>query len=330
MSDLLTTLAVKNGGYFTTAQAHDCGYTARDLQRAVHTGVIRRLRRGTYAFAASWDSLSIEQRHTVLLKAVVAGMPGTVAASGVSACALHNLSLWGHDLSKVHIVRLDGGAGRREAGVVHHHGVVDETALEIVDGVPCVPIDQAMCEAAIDVSVEAGLVLFDSGLNRKVVTDDQLSRRATDMTRCPGTRKVRFGLMLADGRAQSPGETRNRYLYYRYHLPAPDLQVSIYDSHSGLLIGITDFGWELYHHLGEFDGLIKYRRMIEGDDREPEQVVIDEKKREEALCDEGNGMTRTIWSELDPRVSEATARRTWQGLERSRKRFTRNRTIIAL
>nr|BFF15511.1 hypothetical protein GCM10025699_68140 [Microbacterium flavescens] len=48
-------------------------------------------------------------------------------------------------------------------------------------------------------------------------------------------------------------------------------------------MGIVDFWWPEFGVVGEFDGEVKYRTadMLRG--RTPEQVVIDEKRREDAL-----------------------------------------------
>lgn len=328
MADLLNTLAAANGGYFLTAQAYDCGYTRRDLHHAIGDGVIRRIRRGMYAFAETWDPLGRESRHVVVLKSIVHASNGTVVASSLSACALRGFSLWGHDLSAVHVVRLDKGASRREAGVVHHRAAISDEDIETVDGVPSVRTDRAVCEAGTLVTLESGLVLYDSALRLGSVNEEQLDRRASMMRYSPRSRKVRFGLRLADGRAESPGETRNRFLFYRFRIPAPELQYTVYAS-NGRLIGVTDFAWPLYCHLGEFDGLMKYQRGLNGG-QDPAQVVIDEKTREDALRAEHLGMTRTIWRELAPPIDERTAYRTMSDLERSYRLYAHARVTIPL
>ena len=35
----------------------------------------------------------------------------------------------------------------------------------------------------------------------------------------------------------------------------------------GYLIGISDFYWEDFRHLGEFDGKIKYQKLLRAGDR---------------------------------------------------------------
>jgi hypothetical protein len=64
-----------------------------------------------------------------------------VALTGPSAAAAHGLVLHDLDLSKVHVVRLDRGSPRREAGIVHHT-VGDDLAEQIAcrDELPVVDV----------------------------------------------------------------------------------------------------------------------------------------------------------------------------------------------
>ena len=49
--------------------------------------------------------------------------------------------------------------------------------------------------------------------------------------------------------------------------------------------------------LGEFDGQVKYGRLLRPG-QAPGDAVFDEKRREDALRDEGWGMIRWVWDEL--------------------------------
>ena len=101
---------------------------------------------------------------------------------------------------------------------------------------------------------------------------------------------------FADGRSESAGESHSRVMLHRIGLPPSTLQLSVVDS-SGRLVGRCDFGWEEQRTLGEFDGLVKYGRLLK-----PGQTVADvvyaEKLREDALRAERWGMVRWIWSDL--------------------------------
>ena len=110
-------------------------------------------------------------------------------------------------------------------------------------------------------------------------------------TRRPG-RVVAF----ADGRAESVGETRSRLAIHRAGLPAPALQHEVRHA-GGRRLGRTDFCWEEFATVGEFDGRVKYGRLLRPG-QEPGDVVFAEKVREDAMRAEGLGMVRWTWPEL--------------------------------
>jgi hypothetical protein len=65
----------------------------------------------------------------------------------------------------------------------------------------------------------------------------------------------------------------------------------------GLLVARTDFGWEEHRLVGEFDGRVKYGRLLRPG-QDPGDVVIEEKRREDAVRDEGWRMVRWVWADL--------------------------------
>ncbi len=90
------------------------------------------------------------------------------------------------------------------------------------------------------------------------------------------------------------------------HLPEPELQFHVYDE-LGNLVGITDFAWPRYRLLGEFDGKIKYGRLLKPG-QSPGEVVTDEKNREDRLREvTGWSMIRFTWSDLHVRAVRPSA-----------------------
>ncbi len=65
----------------------------------------------------------------------------------------------------------------------------------------------------------------------------------------------------------------------------------------------SDFRWPSIRLAGEFDGHLKYRAGEARGGRSVEQVVIEEKEREDAVRATGDGMLRSVWGDLrDPRL----------------------------
>ena len=81
----------------------------------------------------------------------------------------------------------------------------------------------------------------------------------------------------------------------------------------GRLVGWVDFGWERQRVVGEFDGQVEYGRLLRPG-QSPGDVVFEEKRREDELRDEGWGVVRWTWGDLDvparvgDRVGRALAR----------------------
>lgn len=219
---------------------------------------------------------------------------------------------------------MDHGRGRHEAGVFHHLGAIDDADIEEVDGLLVAKAARSVWETACIASTEAGLVTADSALHLGIVTREQLDDIGAQFDHWQGSRSARLTLRLTDARAGSPGESRTRHLFMRLGLPRPELQFTVATSR-GVLIGYTDFAWPEYRHVAEFDGKIKYDGSLGTTGK---QALFDEKKREDAIRGQSLGMSRVVWSQLDPPIDARTAHRVRADMEQSRKLYTRNRTII--
>lgn len=163
----------------------------------------------------------------------------------------------------------------------HHVGIVLESDVLMVVGLPVVAPARAVIEASMLLSLEAALVSADSALNRQTCTPDQLRRMFARLNHWPGSQRIHVVLHHMDGRAESPGETRSRFMFWRQGLPVPELQFHVYDE-GGELVAITDFAWHEQKVFGEFDGQVKYGRLLrEGE--EPGDAVFREKRREDLV-----------------------------------------------
>jgi hypothetical protein len=140
--------------------------------------------------------------------------------------------------------------------------------------------------------------MADSALHKSILQPEDLERTRRELERWPGMRSAQLVVRLADGRAESPGESRVRYICWEQGLPRPDLQVKIRDTH-GNVVAVSDFGWEKHQLLGEFDGRVKYGRLLKPGE-EPGDAVIKEKEREDLVRElTGFGMIRYMWDHLD-------------------------------
>lgn len=97
--------------------------------------------------------------------------------------------------------------------------------------------------------------------------------------------------------AMSPGESRSRVAMARHGVAPPVLQSEV-RSPGGVVLGTADFGWPDHVWAGEFDGLVKHGRLLRPG-QQPADVVIAEKRREDAMRTALRGLTRWTWDEID-------------------------------
>lgn len=322
MLTALDPIITANGGYFRRSDVINLGYTDRDLQQARRTNQVVRLRHGSYAVATTYAGASPREKHLILAAAVVGSQRAPVALTGPSAALLHGHAVWGHDLRQVHLIRLDGASGRREAGVVHHRMTTDIVdALCSVDGVVAVNPARALWEVAVLSDLEGAVITADSALHADPAMVPDLRRFAESFAHRPGSRTARLALTLADPATESPGESMVRVKCYLSGIPCPVVQYVVRGA-DGRVLGRSDFGWPQYRHLGEFDGKIKYAALLKpGEDAS--DVVFREKQREDALRAEGYGMSRWTWADLDASRVATTMSRLRDDLERSRRLYLR-------
>lgn len=310
-------------GYITRPEILDSGYDDRDIREARALGLLTRIGAGLYALSTTYAPLTPEAKHLVRCRAVVHRLGDGVVLTHQSAALMHGLPVWGLDLDEVQLTRRDGKRGRHEAGVHHHIGRIDDSQITEVDGVLTAAPARSVWEVACAGSSESGLVTADGALHQQRVSHESLHEIAGHFANWQGSRSARLALSLADGRSESPGESRSRHLFWRFDIPSPDLQFRV-AGRDGRIIARTDFAWELYRHLAEFDGRIKYDGTFADAGF---ATVFGEKRREDMIRAESWGLSRLIWAHLDAKVEAATAHRVMADLERSRSAY--GRTIIA-
>jgi hypothetical protein len=104
---------------------------------------------------------------------------------------------------------------------------------------------------------------------------------------------------FAETQAESPLESVSRVNMRAIGVPRPELQRSYSDAAG--VIGAVDFAWEEFGLLGEADGDVKYLQARFRGDRTADQVVLDEKIREDRLRALSRRMARWRWATaIDP------------------------------
>lgn len=297
-------------GFFTRREALGAGLSDKDLTRMVRARSIVRFRRGFYAFADEWAAADVVARHRVRSVAVLRSLGPAVALSHASGVVAHGIDAWHLDLTKVHVTRLDGGQGRIEGDVVHHEGrALDAEILETDGGLVLVPV-RCVMEAASRHDDETSLCLLDSGLRSGLFGVPAMLECHAQLIQWPFMRHLQIPVRMADGRSGSVGESRGRWLFWRLGFPAPQLQWEVRDD-EGELIGTCDWAWPERRLLGEFDGAIKYGRLLKPG-QDAGDAVFDEKRREDLLRERTQfSMVRFVWRDYDHPLAVANRLSRW-------------------
>jgi hypothetical protein len=270
------------------------GWSDDELSRLVRSGELARLRRGAYVDRTLPDDVA--DRHRLLVTATLAGLRRPAVVSHQSAAVLLGMPLWGVPLDRVHITRRPRAANDTGRLLRCHVARLRDDEVVDVEGVPVTGPVRTALDLARSLPHEAAVVALDAALRRKALDHDVLRSRLLDIAGTPGSRSAARAVAFADGRSESVGESRSRVVLCRWKLPPSALQFEIGDGKGGLLAR-TDFAWEEHRLVGEFDGRVKYGRLLRpGED--PGDAVFREKVREDAIRDEGWGVVRWTWSDL--------------------------------
>ena len=116
------------------------------------------------------------------------------------------------------------------------------------------------------------------------------------MERWPGVRRARRAVAFLDPRSESPGESVSRVRFVYEGLPVPELQQDIRGP-DGEVVARVDFFWRAQRTIGEFDGKVKYGRLL-APGQSAGDVIYAEKVREDLLRDLGWQVVRWLWADL--------------------------------
>ena len=282
------------------------GYTDQQIRGLVKSGVLHRVRRGAYVSSELWNDCSREDQHRIRCRAVlVAGHP-LMVLTHVSAALERGVPVWGIPLDEVHTTRTDAKSSRREAGVVHHVGILEEEDVEVINGVRVSKAARTAIEVSATSTLEASLVVANGMLHLGLMTEEGLCAEAHRLRYWPETLGKHVLLHLVDKRMGSVAESRTDHFFWSQHLPRPEPQVEVRDEFNDL-IGIVDFLWRELGVFLEFDGKIKYAQYKRPGES-LDEYLRREKLREESICQvTGWVCIRISWADLERPA--ATARR---------------------
>jgi hypothetical protein len=288
------------------AVAH--GIDDNALRRLVKGQLLVRIRQGAYAVKTVWDAADQRDRHLMLCDAVQRLYDDMVCLSHVSALTKQNGPTWGLDLTAVHLTHFNGG-GRQLARVWHHTGVCRVGDVTRLEGHWLTSPTRTVLDTAAMVPPEVGVVIASDFMHRGLTSMPEIVQMYDSRGMWPGSLGVNVVLHLADQRFESVAEARCAHMFWGQGLPAPVPQWRIHLP-DGTLFARVDFAWPEHRVLCEFDGRIKYTRLLRPGES-IEDAVLREKRREELILElTGWRIIRLTWDDLaHPERTAARIRR---------------------
>lgn len=126
---------------------------------------------------------------------------------------------------------------------------------------PVTALARTVIDLARSLPFAEAVAIADAALHRHLVTREELLAALARAVRRPGTSAAARVVAFADPGGMSVGESRSRVALRDAGIPAPVLQWTVV-TRGGVGLGDVDFGWPQWRTVGEFDGKIKYGRLV--------------------------------------------------------------------
>jgi predicted transcriptional regulator of viral defense system len=287
----LSALAAGRLGVFISQEALRVGYTVEQIRAELGSRRWTRLRKGVYIGTPDLAAADDRDRHLIDCVAVLLSLgPGPVL-SHTSAARLHGLIVPRRHLQDV---RLTSDEWRRGRGYRVAQATMSADEVEPWLAFGAMSVSRTLVDCAREWSLTDGVVAIDEALHEEKTTRDELVRAVLAGAHRPGIAVAARALGLADGRAESPLETRGRLALLASGLPRPELQVEIYDEAG--FIGRADGWYEEAAVAIEFDGQVKYTDPRYASS--PAEVLWKEKRREDRMRGVGIRFVRVANEDL--------------------------------
>ena len=297
MIELLLIAEARGDGLIFTRDLRELGATSEQIDRAIRLQQLVRLRRGVYVRLSVDGDRRRDETHRLLVRGTSALSHGIVV-SHLSAAAMHRLPLIGGWPGRVHISTPARTGGGSSAGTIAHRSGPPPETIEI-DGVIVTSLARTLVDVAATCSFLVGVTMIDHALRTTPVRRGELFEELDFVAPTRGSTRARSSVEFGDGRSGSAGESLCRVRAFELGFHRPELQTRVATRHGNHDI---DFEWPEVNLFGEFDGLVKYSRAEYMGGRSAQDVLLNEKNREDAIREAtGRRFTRWLWNEaLDP------------------------------
>ena len=296
MSDLLETAAIDHAGLIPAASLKQLGLSTHAVAALVERGQLVRIRRGVYASGEHWTSAKPDERYRLFVGATHILSQRPVVVSHESAAVLHGLPTIGAWPKTVHVIDSEATGGSNARFTTRHRGVSAPDIVQI-GAITVTSLARTLVDVAMTASFLVAVTMIDHALRtervRELAAQERGIRLSTALTKAdlyaelatdlPGTRrsKAERAIAFATDLSANPGETLSRVRICELGFEVPELQVCF--PNIGGHTYWVDYYWRRIRKIGEFDGTLKYTRGTVLGDRDPAEVLLAEKAREDAL-----------------------------------------------
>jgi hypothetical protein len=270
------------------------------VERRSRRGEVQRVRRGVYLPAPDGGAAGTPSaRRQALVLARVRGAAEVLRTaywfSHATAAVLHGLWTW-RLADTVHVTQLrpPSGDALGDEWLERHWTKLPARDRTELDGLPVTTIERTIVDCARTLPGAQALVVANSGL-RAGADPERVATILAEASRRRGVRAAREVLALATPASESVGEGVVRWIIHDGRLPAPVVGHPV-----GTWAGTfwLDLAWPDLRIAIEFDGAVKYSGGEYGD---PREVLLAEKRRQDALTELGWVVVRISWDDLsDP------------------------------
>lgn len=283
---VLRRIAASQDGMVTLEQARAAGLTPYDVHDFCRTGRWRRLARAAYLVdGAECDQPSRRAR----IRAAVASLGPNAVAVLSTAAELHGIAGL-RATEEVH-VSVPGVLARArrptDPAVVVHQLSIAPGQVDEVAGIPTTSAVRTVADVILGADRFTAVSVLDSALNRRLITDADLAAIPALIRGRRGAVAARAYLREADGRSQSPLETRVRLRCVDGRVPPDVLQHEVRDD-DGRLLAVGDLGWVRARVIGEADGA--------GPHSTPD-ALFEDRRRQNRITNAGWAVLRFTWAD---------------------------------
>lgn len=274
----------------TTTDLAALGVGDKAVRQLLKEGTLIQLRRGFYRRPlpsdtqdfSHWPIGEPEHRHRFLIDATLPTLSTGTVFSHISAATLHGLPVPVGLLRRASVLRDGSGSGAISRTTHRRYAPLPVEHRTEIDGLPVTTLVRTAVDLGRTLPFPDAVAVMDAALAKGVERDALLDALGS---RRPHNAKARAAIAFADPKAESPGESRCRATMKLAGVPIPTLQFVVTNT-AGEHVARTDFAWEDHGVVGEFDGRVKYGRLLKPG-LSVDDVITAEKAREGRIreCD---------------------------------------------